>query len=344
MDLKEVLFDLCSAFAVSGFEHSIADKLKSYFAKYASEIKVDPLGSVSAFVRSGKKDAPVLMLDAHMDEIGLLVTALEEGGFIRFSPLGGVDPRVLPASELEIHGKEKIPAVVCVKPPHISEKGGEFPAISNMVADTGYPLEELEKILSVGDVISFCSEPLELSNGFLSAKTIDNRAGIAVILYALEQLQKEELSADLLISITVQEEIGMRGAKTAAHAHAPDLAVVVDVSHGQTPDAPADKTYKMNGGVMIGFGPNLDRDLTSRMISLAKEKEIPHQIEVMGGNTGTNAWMIQIANESVPCALLSVPLRYMHTKSEVISFSDLKATGDLLTEFIRAYGHNREVG
>ncbi len=338
MELKEMLFELSSAVAVTGFEEGISKKIKEYLKEYSKDIKTDIFGNITARIPSAYKNAPTIMLDAHIDEIGLMVSGILDGGFLRLTPLGGIDPRILPASEVIVHGKKNMSAVISVKPPHIkSDDDNAFGEVKDLFADTGTSLEKLKELVTIGDIVSFAAPPLSLCGSFVAGKSFDNRAGVSVLFTVLEKLKGKELPYHLVACFSVQEEVGLRGAKVAAEEISPDFAIVLDTGHGETPDAPTEETFRMEGGPMIGVGPNLDRKITEKLIRFAKEKEIPYQLEVMGGNTGTNAWALQIAKCGIPCGLLSVPLRYMHTKSEVVSLKDILSAAEIILLFLQNF-------
>lgn len=336
MQTKELLFALCSMQGVSGHESPIAKLLQSELEKIAHRVYIDTLGSVHAQFFCGAPDAKKILLDAHMDEIGLMVTRICKDGMLKFCNLGGVDSRILPAARVTVHGKRDLFGVVTTLPPHITSAGDYKKVIpaEEMCIDVGLDFETVSSLISPGDVIHFESPPKELSNGCISSKSLDDRAGVVCLLLAIEQVKDKLKQIDIELQFSVQEEHNLGGARTGAYRAKADLCICVDVGHASTPDSSKDNTYELDGGVMIGIAPSLSRQISKTMIALAEQKQIPYQIEVMGGSSGTNAWAIDILHGGTPCGLLSIPLRYMHTSNEVIQWNDVQSTADLLAQFL----------
>lgn len=335
----EQIFSLSRKTGISGYEYEVSKSIADILLQYTDEVTIDPLGNVRALIRCGRANAKKILLDAHLDEIGLMVIGIEKEGFIHFCNIGGVDRRILPSAAVTIHGKEKLYGIVSVKPPHIQtdEEMKKSIPIEDMVIDTGFSYDKLKELVSIGDMITLRAEPVKLMGDVIAGKSLDDRAGLAAIFYAVDQIKGKLLNIDIEIMASAQEETGSRGAVTGGYLSMADMALVVDVSHAKTPDGPEDKTFEFAGGVMIGSGPNLHPDITEDLIALAKEKKIPYQIEVMGGNTGTNAWALQMVQNGIACGLLSIPLRYMHTTIESISMKDFFAVGDLIAEYLKEF-------
>lgn len=337
--LKKNLEKLCLATGVAGMEDYEASEVAAKLLReYTSEVTIDIFGTVVGKIPSKAKGAKTLLLDAHLDEIGLVVTYIDDKGFLKFSNSGGIDRRLLAAQLVTIHctnGKD-ITGVVGSKPPHL-EKGDEASKIAeldDMYIDVGMSKEAAEKVICVGDIITLQSKMTELINGNISCKALDDRAGVAAILETLELLKGKELPCNLFVQFSAREEIGGPGAKASAYTIEPDFAIAVDVSFATTPDAKAHLCGKLGEGTMIGYHVVLDKKMTDTLVRLAKEKKIEHQVEGLGGSsTGTNADGIIQTRAGVPTALLSIPQRYMHTPIEVCAFSDIKATAMLMAEF-----------
>lgn len=334
----ELLKELCNITALSGFHHQGTEKLKSIFERYLTDCSVDPSGNVIGYLRSGKKDAPLIMLDAHLDTIGLIVRDFPGGGFLSFTTLGGFDPRVLPCQEVIIHGKEDIYGVIGAKPPHILSKEDMKKGVKldDLLIDTGLSEEKLREIVKVGTPISVKTKHTFLGGDKFSGGGLDDRAGICVHLLAIEKLKNLSLNADICVVASHSEEIGRFGAIIAADRLSPNLAVVVDVTHGDTPDGDKSKTCTLGKGPAVCLGPNLNRKYTTLLRKALEDNKIEYQTEVETGDTGTNAWDIQVSARGIPCVLLSVPLRYMHTTIETISLSDIEKTAEGIAEFIKS--------
>ena len=339
MNYEGILAQLCALPGPSGFESPVAQAAAELLKSVMDEVHIDKMGSVLGVRRCGKENAPKLLLDAHLDEIGFIVTGHEEG-FLRIATLGGVDPRMLPDRELTIMTQPPMLGVVACMPPHVqsSEDMEKSQPISEAFVDVGLTQEEAQKLIPIGTPITFRGGCMPLGEELLCGKAMDDRACFAILLDVAERLKDKELKVDLYILGSTQEETSSAGAVAAAYGAAPDLCVAVDVTHGATPDGQKDKTFPLGEGPVVGVGPNCTRWMSDRMLSLAKELEIPSQVEVMSGHSGTNAWPLQISREGVATAVLSLPLRYMHTPVEVCARKDLSDTARLLAAFVEELG------
>ena len=339
MDHQEVLGRLCALAGPSGFEGTVAREAARLLEPLVDRVQVDRMGSVVGLRRCGKENAPKLLLDAHLDEIGFLVTGHEEG-FLRIAPLGGVDPRMLPDRELTILTQPPMLGVAACLPPHIQtrEEMDKSQPMKEMVVDVGLTQEEAQRLIPIGTPAVYRTGCAPLGEELLCGKALDDRACFAILLDTLERLAGEELDVDLYVLGSTQEETHSTGAITAAFGVMPDLCVAVDVTHGDSPDAPKDKTFKLGGGPVIGVGPNCTRWMSKRLERKAKELDMDCQIEVMAGHSGTNGWDLQISREGVATAVLSLPLRYMHTPVETASRADMTDCARLLAQFIRDIG------
>lgn len=330
--MKELLKKLDAARGISGDERSVAQAVYDEMSRFCDHVLVDNLGSVI-----GKKNASCphptkILLEAHMDEIGLMVKEITEDGFLLFAPIGGIDPKVLPGTEVVVHGKQDLYGVIGAKPPHLQDGKPEALSMKDMYIDIGMGKAEVENMVRIGTSITFRSNFTALSGSRIAARCLDDRAGIAVILKAAEMANNPNV--ELYLSASVQEEVGLRGAGVAARRIQPDLAVAVDVTHGDTPDTDK-KVFPIGNGPAILIGPNAHPMRTKQLIACAKENDIPYQSEVDGdGDSGTDAATMQVQGEGIPTMLLSVPLRYMHTHYEVMDMEDAKASARLLAEFV----------
>lgn len=334
MDWMNLLGQLTAASSVSGSEKNIADTVLSLLSPYCDSAE-QRQGNVLGTLGERQPGKPHVLLDAHMDQVGFLVTAITEEGFLRVGNAGGLDFRLMPAQRVTVHGKQDIPGVICCVPPHL--QGGEEHVLSvtELAIDTGYTKAELEQIVTQGDTVSFAMPLLPMENDRVCGRSLDDRSGIAAILYALSLVQGEELPCSCSVLFSTQEETGERGATIGAFTIEPDIALAVDVTfalgHGDDPV----KCGKMGGGPMIGISPTLSRDVTNALIAAADAEQIPWQPEVMSGMTGTNADRFSVTKGGVRTGIVSIPLRYMHTPAEVIQISDVKQTGELLAAYLR---------
>lgn len=343
MELKSLIGELCSLTGPSGFENDVARRCAELLSPYVDEIYTDPMGNLIARRRCGKPGAKTLMLDAHMDEIGFIVTGYDKG-FLRFGNIGGVDPRMLPALEVRVLTEgEPVYGVIDTLPPHVldSDDMGKTIDAKKLCIDVGLTQEEAQQRIPLGTPVAFAGGCRELGRDVLCGKTMDDRACLAVIIKAMEMLSGCELDADIVCLVAVQEEVGLRGAVTGAYSVCPDMAITLDVTHAHTPDAKKSETVQFGGGAAIAKGPNMNRALTEAIIAAAKEKELQHQIEVIPGQSGTNAWAIQVSRAGVATALISIPLKYMHTPVETLDLRDAQSAADILVAFITGLGDEK---
>ena len=339
MDMREKIGTLADLCAPTGFEGPAAERIAALVRPMVDEVYTDTLGSVVAVKRCGVPGAKKLMLEAHLDEIGLIVTGYEKG-FLRFSTLGGVDPRMLPALEVKILTDEPMYGVIDTMPPHaLSDEDMEkaFDA-DKLFINVGLTEEEAVKRIPLGTPVSFASECFALGENRMCGKSFDDRACAAILLQTLENVQDCALDVDLCLLFAVQEEIGGRGAVAATFGIAPDYAVAVDVTHAHTPDAKKSETLLLGEGPAVAVGPNISPVMFRALRELSEKNGWPYQTEVIPGNSGTDGWEIQISREGVATAVVSLPLRYMHTPVEVIDLRDAEATARLLTALVKNAG------
>jgi len=339
MDLKETIKKLCEVPGPAGFEEKAAAYVKTLFEEYLDEARIDTLGNVIGVRKCGKDNARKLLFDAHIDEIGVVVTGIEEG-FLRFARLGGFDARVVPATSVMLLTEPPVYGVISVLPPHVlkdEDTKSNF-KLDDLFIDVGLSQEEASRMITPGTPGVPAYSVKDFGENMICGKAIDDRAGIAAILRAVELLKETELDIDLYVMASTQEEVGGRGATTGTYAIAPDYCVVIDVDHAKTPDAkPTETSMVLGDGVIITRGMNMNPKITEMIIKLAGEKEIKHQINVSPtSNSGTNAREIQISKEGVITAVLGLPMKYMHSANEVASLDDIESAAKLLCETAKA--------
>ena len=338
MDLKNIIVELCELPGPAGFEERIAACAKIMLEPYMDETWIDVLGNVIGVRKCGKENAKKLLFDAHIDEVGLIVTGVEEG-FLRFAGLGGLDARVIPAAGVTILTEPPLYGVISVLPPHILKKEdteNNF-KIEDLFIDIGLTQEEASGLVLPGTPGVLAYGVYDFGVNGICGKALDDRVGLAAILKALEIIKDEVLDIDLYVMASVQEEVGVRGATAGAYAIAPDYCVIIDVGHAKTPDTKPTETNELLGdGVIVTRGPNMNPALTEMLVKLAKDNEIKLQIDVApGGSSGTNARAIQISREGVATALLNIPMKYMHSTNEAISLDDVEYTAQLLGQIAK---------
>ena len=333
MDIKQTLRTLTEKTGVSGDEFAASRTALELLKKYAPDAETDAFGNVTALIKCADENAKTLMLDAHIDQIGMIVTYIDDRGFVKAGACGGLDMRTMPAQTVVIHGREEVLGVISTLPPHVSSDHSKVPEVGELCIDIGMTKEQAEEVISLGDRISVKSAFRQLSEEVVSAPAIDDRSGVCAILAALEMLKSRRLRYNLAVCFSAQEETGERGVKQAAFRLAPDEAIAVDVSFGRTPDSAAHETAELGSGVMIGASAVLSREMTGSLKALAECSGIPYTVEVMPSSTGTNADAVAVSRGGVKCCTLSIPLRYMHTPVETVDIRDIEATARLICEY-----------
>jgi tetrahedral aminopeptidase len=339
MDGKELMIKLCDSFAISGSEHRLHGILEEAFKEYTDEISY---GVLSDFIGIKKGSASAsgngafkIMIAAHADEVGLIVKNINDRGFIEFANVCGVDPKTLPAQEVIVYGKREVYGVIGAKPPHVLTEEDMKKAIKleDMVIDVGMSKEEVLEVINVGDFITIKRQCASLLNDYITGKALDDRCGIAAMYECAKELSRLKHSADVYFVATSQEERGHHGATTMTYAINPDIGIAVDVDFGDKYAYP-DAISECGKGVEITVGPNMHHELNERLMKVADDYNIKYEIDVAGGIPGTDGAGIQIAREGVPTLLVSIPLRYMHTSTEVVCYKDVVEAGKLLALFI----------
>ena len=335
---KEHLKRLVETHAPSGYEAPVADLLRAEWAELVDEFDSDRLGSLIG-VKRGSGSAPPrrkIMLAAHMDEIALMARQIEDG-FIYTHRVSGIDSRVMLAQTVLVHGAPPLPGVIATRPPHLQTAADRkrYPPIDELVVDVGLPAAEVEELVRIGDLITVDGPLLELKGRKVAAKAMDDRACIAVITTCLELLRGMRHSWDVYAAATVQEEVGLRGATTAANHIEPDCAIALDVGFAAQPGV-STGAGKLGDGPQLGIGANFHPKMVERLKAVADYHDIKWQSDIMPGRSGTDAWAIQVSREGVPTALLSIPLRNMHSPVETLDLKDIERCGRLLAHFICA--------
>lgn len=339
MELFDTLQRLTDLPGPSGYIGAVTDEAEKLLRPLVDEIHRDKLNNIYGVRRCGREGAKKVLLDAHLDEIGFIVTGHEEG-FLRFRTLGGVDPRMLPSRELMLMTEPVGFGVVASRPPHVLSAAEREQAISidDLRIDVGLSQEEAQKRYPIGTTIVYREKLRHLQGSRVTGKALDDRSCFTVLLRTLDILKDEPLDVDLYILGSNQEETGGEGAMVAAYGINPDCAVAVDVTFATQPDVSKNKAFPLGSGAVIGVGPNMARWMTQRFKDRAKSLGMSVNLEVMSGNSGTNGWDIQTAREGIATQVLSVPLRYMHTPMEVMDLEDMEQTAQLLAAFLRNLG------
>lgn len=336
MELKKRLLSCAAVQGISARENAIAEYLMQELHSINILSHLDTNGNVHGRIESRDKGAKTVLLEAHMDQIGLMVSGIDETGRLKFVNLGGVDERTLCGMEVTVLGKHPLYGVIGAVRNKISEgEKPKNPTIEELRIDAGLDRETVQAQVKVGDAISIYASPRELLGDKISGTAMDNRAGVTAILDCLERLAGKSLPCHLEILFSTGEELGLQGAYTGVTPGMADMAIAVDVTFGTTPDTKEENgVFPLGCGAVIARGPSLHDSYTKQLIELAKEKQIPYEIEPIPASSGTTAWAIQTVGRGIPTTLISIPLRYMHTNVETLAVKDVQAVSDLLHEVV----------
>lgn len=335
MELKKLIVELSSMMSVSGYERYDRERLVSAIGSYFDENYLDNVGNQIFVKRCGKADAPKIMVDAHFDEIGMYVTEICEGGFLRVINVGGIDTGILQAGDVVIYGKnEKLFGVVASTPPHLSAGNSkELKKIDELLIDTCHTKEELEEKIRIGTPVGFAPKYTELLGDKIMGKSFDDKACAACAVYAVANTPADALAGDVYVMLSCCEEVTGE-VLPGAYALNPDYAMIIDVNLGRVPGTKKEDTVEMGKGPSVTLSAVTDRKLTSMTCKLAEAKEIPYQVSVSASHTGTNAVDVHLAREGIPVVDVGLPLASMHTYNEIISLDDAKALSDLVSAFV----------
>lgn len=334
--MEELLAKLTELFYIKDSQKNIKILIKE-LSKYC-EVIVDKNGNIIGTL-GAKNSKNHIMLDAHLDQVGLIVTNILDGGFVKVAQYGGIDCKVLPGSRLNIYGKEIITGIVFSTPPHLSNKNSDkYLKVEELHIDTGLTKEEIEKMIPLYSYVGFSTKPQKLLNNNMIAAGLDNRASIATLVQCAKYLSRTELNCKVSIVFSVGEETTGCGAKTASFEVSPQEAIAVDVSFGTQPDISSENKGILGQGPMVGFSPAISDEIAHKLVKIAKKNDIPYQFEIMSGKTGTNADAISVTKSGIKTGLVSIPIRNMHTPVEVVNLADIKNTAKLLSLYVKKCG------
>lgn len=321
-----------------GHERPVAALIEAHWRPLADEIHLSRLGSVHALRRGSAPSRstpkatprPALLLSAHMDAVGLMVAGIRDG-FLTVSSVGSLDPRILSGQPVLVHGRKPLSGVLAALP--ASFRTGETIGFDDLLVDVGLPPRRVAQLVRVGDLVTFAAEPTELGEGILSGHSLDNRASIAALTLSLEAMQARGHAWDVWFAATVQEEVTYAGGATSAFALRPDLAVILDVTYARGGEKKRWETFSLGGGPTLGIGPHVHPVLLHSLKETAARLEIPVAVEPMPETSATEADAIQLTAAGIPTAIVSIPIRYMHTTVEVAALTDIEHAAALVAEF-----------
>jgi len=344
---KDFLKKVLTTPSPTGFEQPVQDLVREYAKEFAETVETDVMGNVYA---GRNVNAPFrVMMTGHCDQIGLSVQYIDENGYLYVLPLGGWDVQNLIGQHVTIWTKNgPVPGVIGKKPIHLldAEERKVVPKISDIWVDIGAASkEEAAQNVRVGDAITVRMTYSELKNNRIASSATDDKSGMWVVMEALRRVDASKLKVAAYAVSTTQEEVGLRGATTAAYKINPHVGIAVDVtftSDCPTIDAKKIGDIRLGSGPAIGRGPNFNPGLVERLTQIGDAQNIPYQLDPSGTPPGTDARNIQVTRAGVATGLVSVPNRYMHSPVEIVSLDDMDACADLLARFIESLDENTD--
>ncbi len=334
-NIKKTLYSLCKEMTVCGFEYRAEKKIRELCGDIFDSIDVTPMGTFVMVKRSCRENAPKMLIDAHLDNVGMMVTDIKKGGFLSVVALGGLDTRVLPATDVTVYGKEQLYGVITSTPPHLRKQGADsVPKLEELYIDTGYSKQELEKIVSIGDPVGYRFAFAEMANDFVLTSGLDDKACLCAIIEAMRDVKREELAYDIYITASSQEESGKNGSARACFEIEPDIAITADVNFAKGDGTPDYECIECQKGASVDISSLTDKRLTRNIIKLLKDKGIKHQIVCEPGRTCTNNEGLLISGKGVRTAVLSVPLKNMHTPCEAVNLKDILSLKEIILAIV----------
>ncbi|UKK67543.1 M42 family metallopeptidase [Prevotella communis] len=335
--MDEFLKNILTIPAPSGYEEEFQNIFKEHIKKYVDRVETDNMGNIIA-VREGPMGSPKIMLSAHCDEVGFLISNIDENGFLYVQEIGGIDTDLLPGRKVDIHTeKGKIAGIIGKKAIHLTrgEEKKKLEVSDIWIDIAANSKENAEKRVQIGDFVTYAKDVVFYENGFLASPSTDDRIGVWTLLETAKMLAEQLLNCSVYFVSSCQEELGARGAKTAADYIHPDVGIAIDVTHATdypTADTKVTGRINLGNGPVITMGPNINSWVCHQLKALAKD--IPVQYEVIARPTGTDANVMQLSSGGIKTALVSIPCRYMHTPYEMVSVDDARQTAQLLGQFV----------
>ena len=336
---ENILKDLLMTPSPSGSEQPIIKKMAMFLKDYIDELTIDNYGNLIA-LKYGANSNKKLMLAAHADEVGMMVTHIDNNGFLSFQEIGGIDTNLLPGQRVEIHNYQGVVTGIIGKKPILLQdrdaKAKDYDAEDLWIDIAAKDKEEAESKVEVGDYITYQTQPVVLQHDVWTSKALDDKVGLLTLVEVAKALDGKQPAMDVYFVASVQEELGARGIRTAALGINPDYGIAIDVTHATDyPTCSPQKSgeIKVGNGIVIAKGPNINKTIGRKLIDLAKQQNIKYQIEPIARPTGTDANFMQVSGTGVKTALLSIPCRYMHSPNEIVSLVDVNEGVRLLTHF-----------
>ncbi len=325
MNLKNVLFNLCSIEKISGREEKINKFLVSILKNFSNKVQTNVNNSVVAEINKSDVNKMNIVLTAHIDEIGFMVVEITDSGFLKLKNCGGINLNLASYQPVVVYGKQNLLGFT------LMSKQKE------LYVDVGLDKLETKKLVNLGDRVGFKFNKIDFNNGRISTKSLDNCAGVATILLILNILKEVKLHCNLTVVFSSQEETTGTGIITSINMlNKVDIAIYIDVSFAQQTGSENNTLGKLHKGPMIGISPLLDLNLVSKLKKVAQENKIKYQLEIMNGLTSTDVDRSVVLKTGLQAILTSVPLKYMHSPIEIIDLFDIEQTAKLIANFIKS--------
>ena len=338
--IKEALYESLQMASPSGSEEQVTSLFTKVISPFVDEVYTDANGNCIAHK---KGSGPKVMLMAHADEIGLMISYIDDRGFLYFKEIGGIDTNLLPGQRVTIMGQQGlVTGVIGKKPIHLQDKSEAAKQLEPedlWIDIAAKDKADAQSRVQIGDVATLQGNPVQLNDTHLLSRSLDDKIGLAVLMGLAQNLQSPQTDKDIYYVASVQEELGARGAKMITEAIHPDVGIAIDVTHATdypTMSPAKDGDISLGKGAVIPMGPNISKGINQQLIGLAKTYGIPYQIEAIARPTGTDAREIQVAGTGILTGLISIPCRYMHTPSEVVSLADADSAITLLLAYLHS--------
>lgn len=331
-NLKKILNTLMDSTTPTGFEFYGHSTINSLAEGIFDEVKTDNVGNFLLIKKSGKENAKKLLVDAHYDTVGLMVTGVHDNGFLSVIQLGGLDTSVLPSTEVTVLGKESVYGIITSTPPHLKTGESKAPKTEELFVDTGYSKDKLKEMVSIGDPIIYRNKVDYISGDYVTSAYLDDKACLCALIYAASQMDKDKMDFDLYLTASAQEETGKSAVARLAFGLEPDLAVVTDVNFARVGEDDSFDCIEAGKGASFDISAITDRKVTKNIMKYLTSEGVSYQASCEPSRTSTNADYVSISGKGVPTVLISVPLKSMHTPSETANLNDIKSLSDVLVK------------
>lgn len=339
-DIQEYFEQLVKTASPSGFEAGCQNLFKEYASKYVKHVYKDTFGNVIA--HKPGSDKPKLMISAHIDEIGFMIKHIDNDGFLYIVPIGGIDTMLLSGSRLAVHHNgNSFLGIVGRKPIHLLNENERNKVIfEDLWLDCGFTSRKHAQLsVSIGDPVTFTTEPVYMSDDYLVTRSADNKVGSAIMMEVMKRLTNLNTEYDIYYASTRQEEIGLRGGITAAASIKPDYAIVIDATHATDYPSVKQSLYgeiALGKGASISISPDSDEEFRTEFLESVQKGSYLYQLEVHPNASGTESRAIQLQHGGIKTLNISYPVRYMHSASEIISSDDVKNVIEILCNFLKS--------